>query len=710
VSVPQGTEGTGLAGSRSPFLQHGAQQPVAWLPWGDEAFARARADDRPILLDIGAVWCHWCHVMDRESYEDEATAQTINDLYIPVKVDRDERPDVDARYQRAVQAISGQGGWPLTAFLTPDGEVFYGGTYFPPDERYGRPSFRRVLTEVARIWREEKERAVQSAQEVRGRMAAYAESESRPGEVTPRLVTDAVEQFAQSFDFRYGGFGGAPKFPNAGALMLILDHALDTGQEWARRIVAETLSAMARGGIYDQLGGGFHRYSTDARWLIPHFEKMAYDNGVLLEAYACGYAVLNAPLFLETARGIVAHYTDIAPQLVRAGGFPASQDADVGDDDGDYWTWTRAELGEVLSEDELVRLAMAHFGFDDAAGAMHLDPSRHVLFRALEADELAERLGGDVAEIEQRLAGIRAQMKAVRDTRARPYVDETLYTGWVALVAAGHFAAARYAGSVEAGSAALRALERIWLEAWQPGRGVLHRVGDAQSGILMEDQAHLLQALVDAFEYTQDETHLSRARMLVDVLRTRFQDADGAYRDRPHDEADAGTLMQESHRTIADAPSPAGNAVTAVALLRLSALTHESTYAADAHRLLAAFAGSAARMPTGTATFMRAVAWATLPVTTVVVVGSMDDAEANALFAAATRTYRPRTVVRRFEPDAIRAAELPEELRAMVSGEAPRVYSCTGQTCAAPMRAADELVRHLRGAGRNAANSAKSDN
>src|SRR5687768_4351820 len=195
-----------LADARSPFLKHGAQQPVRWMPWGEAAFERATRENKPVLLDIGAVWCHWCHVMDRESYEDALTARTINELFVPVKVDRDERPDVDARYQRAVQAISGQGGWPLTAFLTPEGEVFYGGTYFPPEEGYGRPSFRRVLTEVARIWREEKDRAVQGAQAVRTRMAAYAASESKPGDVTPQLVTDAVEEFAQSFDFRYGGF------------------------------------------------------------------------------------------------------------------------------------------------------------------------------------------------------------------------------------------------------------------------------------------------------------------------------------------------------------------------------------------------------------------------------------------------------------------------------------------------------------------------
>ncbi|MGH7444425.1 MAG: thioredoxin domain-containing protein, partial [Longimicrobiales bacterium] len=258
-------ERNALAGETSPFLQHGATQPVDWQPWGAAAFERARREDRPILLDIGAVWCHWCHVMDAESYDDAETATLINDHFVAIKVDRDERPDVDARYQRAVQLMTGQGGWPLTAFLTPDGDVFYGGTYFPPRDAHGRPSMRRVLTELARLWREERARALESVEAVRDNLARVAAAETAPGELDPALLEHTIEELAESFDFRFGGFGRAPKFPNAGALDLLLDRALDENVEWARRIVVETTHAMARGGIYDQLGGGFHRYATDAR-------------------------------------------------------------------------------------------------------------------------------------------------------------------------------------------------------------------------------------------------------------------------------------------------------------------------------------------------------------------------------------------------------------------------------------------------------------
>ncbi|MGH7448044.1 MAG: thioredoxin domain-containing protein, partial [Longimicrobiales bacterium] len=354
-----------LADEPSPFLQHGAQQPVAWMPWGAEAFDLAREQSRPILLDIGAVWCHWCHVMDRESYEDAETAALINELFVPVKVDRDERPDVDARYQRAVQTMSGQGGWPLTAFLTPDGRAFYGGTYFPPADMHGRPSFRRVLGEVARVWRDDRERALESATQILQHLERLDADVRRAGELDPGLVDFGADALAQTFDFRHGGFGQAPKFPNAGALLLLLDRWIDgKGEDWARRIVAETLRAMADGGIHDQLGGGFHRYTVDARWLIPHFEKMAGDNGPLLECYARAAAALDERRLADVARGIVAYYREIAPTLLADGGFAASQDADISDrDDGDYWTWTEQEVLDAADgEERLARAGVLRFG------------------------------------------------------------------------------------------------------------------------------------------------------------------------------------------------------------------------------------------------------------------------------------------------------------------------------------------------------------
>jgi uncharacterized protein len=682
-----------LQNERSPFLQHGAQQPVDWSPWGADAFERARREDRPILLDIGAVWCHWCHVMDRESYDDAETAALINELFVPVKVDRDERPDVDARYQRAVQLLTGQGGWPLTAFLTPDGEVFYGGTYFPPVDAHGRPSFRRVLGEIARVWRDERPRAVEAASDVRARLDKYVEVEATAGEPSAALLGQTIEELADSFDFRYGGFGRAPKFPNAGGLDLLLDHWLDTETEWTRRVLHETLDAMARGGIHDQLGGGFHRYATDARWLVPHFEKMAYDNGPLLATYARAFAVFDAPLWDEVIDGILAHYRDIAPALVEAGGFPASQDADHSpDDDGDYWTWTTGELGEALADDELLRLARLRYGLDDPGGSMHLDPARHVLFRQQEADALAQLLDTDVDTVRARLEQVRTRLKAARDSRPRPFVDESLYAGWVALVASGHLAAARHVNRADAAEAALAALDRLHLESFDAERGYAHRVGDRAAGELMEDQAQVAAALVDAFEVTQRTVYLERARAVVDVMLARFRDpGTGGLLDRARDADAPAAPLQRAHLPIADSPVPSGNGVAALTLLRLAALTGVASYEDEAHAILRAFAGSAGRLGASAATWMKALAWSVQPVTTVVIVGDTANGPARELLDTALRAYRPRTVVRAFDADDVDPDALPVELRAMVTGAAPRAYVCAGRTCAAPVAAADAL-------------------
>lgn len=683
----------GLADERSPFLQHGAQQPVAWLPWGEEAFERARSRDVPILLDIGAVWCHWCHVMDRESYEDPATAALINELFVPVKVDRDERPDVDARYQRAVQLLTGQGGWPLTAIMTPAGEVFYGGTYFPPEDGHGRPSFTRMLKEVARVWREERSRALEAASQIGDRLEAAAGAEARAGDLKDVLVDETLEELAQSFDFRYGGFGRAPKFPNAGALDLLLDEHVDAGTPWVRRIVEETLNAMIAGGFHDQLGGGFHRYSTDARWIIPHFEKMAYDNGVLLATCARAYAALGIPQYREAAAGIVEHYRDIAPALVAAGGFPASQDADHSpDDDGDYWTWTREEIAAALDDDVLTQVALVRYGFDDAAGAMHLDASRHVLFRAADAEALGARFGAAIADMEQKLGHVRAALKHARDRRPAPYVDETPYSGWTALVVSGCLDAARFAGVEGAADDALRALERVLRDGFHADAGVQRRVGDPSAGVHMEDQAHVLVACIDAFELTQDPIWIERASALAAVLRERFREPQtGALRDRPRDEPGAVAALERPYYPIADAPAPSGNGAAALGLLRLHHLTGSAQHRADALAILRAFAGSASQLGSSAATYMKAVAWALRPVTTVVIV----EEEAGALWHEALRTYRPRTVIRRFDPGRTDTSALPSELAAMMSAQAPRAYVCSGRTCAPPVTDAVSLTQTL---------------
>lgn len=685
-----------LSGQKSPFLQHGATQPVDWLPWSEQAFQRAADLDRPILLDIGAVWCHWCHVMDAESYEDEETARIINERFVAIKVDRDERPDVDARYQRAVQLLTGQGGWPLTAFLDPAGEVFYGGTYFPPDDAHGRPSFRRVLREVSRIWTDDRNRATQAATSIRERLDDYVRAEAQPGSPDASILTEASEELAQTFDFRYGGFGRAPKFPNAGALDLLIDEYLDNGTDWARRIVSETLHAMARGGIYDQIGGGFHRYSTDARWIIPHFEKMAYDNGALLETLSRATVLLDAPLLRWAAEGIVRHYEDIAPDLIRAGGFPASQDADFGfDNDGDYWTWTEDEIRTAVNDARQADLVLMRYGFADNGGRMHLDPGRHVLFQAMDEAAIASKTGLDVGEVKHGLDDAALRLKAVRDARPRPFVDETQYAGWVALVASGHLAAARFLAHHDAGASALRALDRLWHDGWTRDKGIRHRTDDADSGFFLEDQAHVAQAIFDAWEITQDSHLLERCRTLADTMIERFRDrATGSFRDVPAGPA-AVPALARAHTPIADSPTPSGNGSAALLFQRLLAATGDRRYGDIAQGVLRAFAGTTSRMGSGAATWLKALAWAVRPVTTIVVVDDAAPASSD-LFQTALRTYRPRITVRYFTPGAVDPAALPQELAAMVGAEAPRAYVCAGRVCAAPTHEPAVLADTLR--------------
>src|SRR4051812_15459144 len=401
-----------LAHAASSYLRSAAHQPIRWHEWGEAAFALAQREDKPILLDIGAVWCHWCHVMDRESYEDAELARIINDHFIAVKVDRDERPDVDTRYQAAVQAISGQGGWPLTAFLTPQGRPYFGGTYFPREDRYGRPGFGRVLLTMAQVWKDRREEALESAASV---MAAIEHNESfsgRAGDLSSALVDKIAGSILSQFDPRNGGFGSQPKFPHSAALDLLLEIAMNRDNEQARNAFITTLEKMARGGVYDQLAGGFHRYSVDERWVVPHFEKMVYDNSELLKNYVHGFQVTGNEFFAEVARDIIRWMDEWLTDRER-GGFYASQDADINmDDDGDYFTWTLDEAREVLTPEEAETAAL-YYDIGQV-GEMHHDPAKNVLFVAESVQQIAATTNKTEEEVQRLLESAKKKMYAAR--------------------------------------------------------------------------------------------------------------------------------------------------------------------------------------------------------------------------------------------------------------------------------------------------------
>src|SRR5215467_3187675 len=430
-----------LSRASSSYLRSAKHQPIHWHEWGPEAFETAKRENKPILLDIGAVWCHWCHVMDRESYESPEIAEIINQHFIAIKVDRDERPDVDSRYQTAVQAISGQGGWPLTAFLTPEGKPFYAGTYFPPQDYHGRPSFRRVLLTLAQAFKDRHGEVLESAESV---MDAISRAEGFAGKsaaLKPEIIDSMVESAVKLFDPEHGGFGSAPKFPHPSAMDLLMGRCAQTGSEQLLNVVTNTLEKMARGGVYDQLAGGFHRYSVDEHWIVPHFEKMAYDNSELLKNYVHGYQLTSNEFFAFVARDIVRWMDDWLSNR-QHGGFYASQYADISlEDDGDYFTWTLDEAEAALSSDEL-QVAMLYYDIGEV-GEMHHNPAKNVLYLRAGVEEIAARLKKEAEEVQTLLESAKKKMYAARLQRPTPFVDRTVYVGWNALCISAYLQAAR---------------------------------------------------------------------------------------------------------------------------------------------------------------------------------------------------------------------------------------------------------------------------
>jgi uncharacterized protein YyaL (SSP411 family) len=685
----------------SPYLRAAAEQPVDWYPWGEDAFARARAEDRPILLDIGAVWCHWCHVIDRESYDNPEIAALINAHFVPVKVDRDERPDVDVRYQQAVGAISGQGGWPLTAFLTPDGRVFFGGTYFPPDGAAGRPGFKQVLGAVAEFYRTKRDQAHGYAKELHETLQRLGDARSSDDTLTPALVDGVAEAIAQAFDSRNGGFGGAPKFPHAGAIELLLRRYDRAGDPGTLLIVTRTLEQMARGGVYDQLGGGFHRYSVDASWTVPHFEKMLYDNAELLRNFAHAYQATGNEALARTARGIVAYVAETLADPA-AGGFCASQDADISlHDDGDYYTWTRDEAAAVLPADEFEVARLAYHL--DGRGEMHHDPRRHVLFVAADPDAIAATLGRPPADVARLLDRAAARLRDARARRPAPFVDRTIYAAWNGMMISAFLEAARALGDGAARDVALRALERVVREAYDPGRGFRHVAGAAAGASLLDDQVHMARALLDAFEHTGQARYLHIAEDTASYLLAAFVTPACAFYDAVGGAAEAPGL-RVPYVPVQDTPTPAGNAVAVLVLDRLSALTGNGRYRDAAERALRACAPAAVEHGLFAATLAYALDVHLDPPLHVVVVGTADDPRAQALHAAALAAYRPGAIVHRYDPGAA-AGALPEAAAAsgVDAGGVPRAYVCSASACAPPAADPEALSATIRAFGREAA-------
>jgi len=706
-----------LARASSAYLRSAMHQPIRWHEWGAEAFASAQRENKPMLLDIGAVWCHWCHVMDRESYDDPEVATIVNEHFVAVKVDRDERPDIDIRYQAAVSAVSGQGGWPLTAFLTPDGKPFYGGTYFPPDDGYGRPSFRRVLLSIASAYREKNGDVMEQAKMVENAIAQTEFFSGRSGRISSGVVAAIQESALKMFDAQHGGFGQAPKFPHPSVLDLLIEQYARRGDESLRNLIVTTLEHMANGGVYDQLAGGFHRYSVDERWVVPHFEKMCYDNSELLKNYVHGYQATGSQFFANVARDIIRWMDEWLSDRER-GGFYASQDADISmDDDGDYFTWTLDEARAVLTEEE-AQVAALRYDINEV-GEMHHNPAKNVLYVRAPIDEIARRMNLSKHRVEELIDSAKKKMYAARLQRPTPYIDKTVYVNWNSMCVSAYLEAAKVLNLPETRRFALRSLDRILAEACRHragggGRGtragLLHvvtysdpRAEHREVAGMLEDYAATTLACLDAYEATADLSYFKFAQAISDAMIASFFDpiSGGFFDAEPAADGQSLGVLATRRKPLQDSPTPAGNPMAAIALIRLHHYTGDAVYRDKAEQTLETFAGVAGQYGIFAATYgIATVHFLESPVQVVVVAEREDDA-GTALAAAANTNFAFNKATLQLAANQAVAENLPPALASTIpnlpdlkSGKAFAVL-CSGFTCQPPSRDPAELQRGL---------------
>jgi uncharacterized protein YyaL (SSP411 family) len=673
-----------LAQETSPYLQQHADNPVEWHPWGEEALARARAEDKPILLSIGYSACHWCHVMAHESFEDPAVAQLMNEHFVNVKVDREERPDIDQIYQVAHQMFNQRGGgWPLTAFLTPDQVPFFVGTYFPKTRRYGAPAFPELLERVSRYYREHKADLAQQQQAVTAAFERIRpEDAAHEGEFSGEVVAEAIGALKQSFDGAHGGFGGAPKFPHPTDLELLLRRHAATGDAHALHVAVFTLERMAEGGIYDQLGGGFSRYSVDATWTIPHFEKMLYDNGPLLRLCAEGWAATGNALFArvaaETAGWIVREMQ--SPE----GGYYSSLDADSEHEEGKFYVWTPGEVAELLTPEEYAVVA-PHYGLDAPANFEGRHWHLHVVQPLRAVAAALARSEADCAEL---LESARAKLLAARERRVRPGRDDKVLVSWNALAIRGMARGAAVFGRDDWLASARRALDFIRRTMWRDERLLAtYKDGRAHLNAYLDDYAFLLDATLEMLQADFRAADLAFARALAEALLDRFEDARaGGFFFTSHDHEQLIHRAKPGH----DNATPSGNGVAAFALARLGHLVGETRYLDAARRAVAAFYPAMQRYPGGFGALAIALEEQLAPPTVVVIRGRQP--QLAQWRAALAPEHRPQRIVA-----AIDAAEtgLPPALDKPPAAGRVNAYVCRGVTCLAPASDLDALRKAL---------------
>ncbi len=686
-----------LASETSPYLLQHRDNPVDWYPWSPEALQRAGAEDKPILLSIGYSACHWCHVMEHESFEDPETARIMNEHFVNIKVDREERPDIDSIYMTSVQQMTGHGGWPLTVFLTPEGKPFFGGTYYPPTPRHGLPSFRQLLLGVSQAYRERREELERSAAELQRFLEQGMAVRAPAEELSTPLLDQAYQSLADRFDARHGGIGGAPKFPQPLVFEFLLRHWKRSGRPEVLWIVEHTLQKMAAGGIYDQLGGGFHRYSVDSRWLIPHFEKMLYDNALLTRLYLHAYQARPDERYRQVVEETLAYVQ--REMTGPEGGFYSAQDADSEGVEGKFYVWTPEEVDDVLGPEE-GPLFRRYYDVTEAGnweGDHHAPPPepisilqapRTVEEVATEADVPAERLREVIERGRERLYQHRAQ-------RVWPGLDDKVLTSWNAMMLHAYAEAARVLDREDYEQVATRNAEFLLRELRPDGRLLrTWRDGQAKIDAFLEDHALLADALLALYEATFDVRWVREARGLADRMLERFwNEEEGMFYDTPAE----GEALVVRPRDIYDNPIPSGNSAATLVLLRLAALLGEPRYQRVARRVLTGMGGVLQQMPSGFGHLLSALDFLLTTPQEVAIIGQRDHPDTRALLEVLAHRYLPSTVLAFAEPEGVEeAAEMIPLLegRGMVEGHAT-AYVCERYTCRMPVTEAEELEREL---------------
>ena len=658
----------------SPYLLQHANNPVEWYPWGAEALRRARDEQKPILLSIGYAACHWCHVMAHESFEDDETAALMNAHFINIKVDREERPDLDQIYMSAVMAMRGQGGWPLTAFLTPEGQPFFGGTYYPKEPRYGMPSFRQVLASVAEAWGKQKAQIYASASELTAHITGGLVLQGQAGAITKEVLNKALGGMGGRFDTRWGGFGPAPKFPQPMSLEFLLRGALATGDEKLMAMFNITLEMMARGGMYDQIGGGFARYSTDAKWLVPHFEKMLYDNAQLAQLYLHGWQATAEPLYQRIA-------TEICDYVLRemtdpSGGFYSSQDADSEGEEGKFYVWTLEEIRQILGDEaELVSLYydITLHGNWEGKAIPNL-PRR--------PSEVAAMLRVEEADLAQRITQAKQKLYEARAQRIWPGKDDKVLTAWNGLMLAALAEAGRVLGRADYTQAAVANAEFLYdnlrtadgrlLRTWKAG-------SQAKYNGYLEDYAFLAEGLLVLYQTTFDERWFVWAQELAEQMLTHFADEAGGF----FDTADDHEQLIYRPKDVQDNATPSGNSVAATVLLQLGLYTGEGRYTQAAEQAISAMVEVMGQYPTGFGQWLNGAAlWLNEP-QEVAIVGEPTAEDTQALLAEVWRGYRPYVVVAVGAGDGSSAVPLLANRPPLAAGVAT-AYVCRHFACQRP--------------------------